>query len=287
MQINKYQILLQIVDNGSIKKASESLGYTQSAVSQALKSTEDEFGIKVLVRKKNGIRLTSEGEQIMPYVRSICNTESYLHQKIDSLKGVFAGNISIGAYHSVAATILPQMIKEFNELHPKIRFHIYEGDFFDIEDWIHDGKVDFGFLSIDEFKQFQTIPLVEDPMVAVVSPESVDARKELFDINLFNDREVIALNEHRDRELFRIFRNNGIKTITKYEVEEYETVIGMVANGLGIGLLPAMSVKDSDNVVCIPTDPYYYRRIGIVLRDLDRAPSAVRAFVDYAEKRYR
>lgn len=287
MQLNKYQILIKIVDSGSIKKASESLGYTQSAVSQTLKSVEEDFGIKLLIRNRNGITLTTEGEQLMPYIRSICNTENYLYQKIDSLKGMFSGIISIGAYHSVAANILPALIKEFNEQYPHIRFNIYEGDLFTIEDWIQEGKIDFGFLALEELSQMQCFPLIEDPMVAVVPSKSADALLEVFNIKSFNERPIVSLNEHRDRELFRIFRANGISTAAKYEVEEYETVIGMVENELGYAFIPLMSARDSTNVAYLPTEPYFSRKIGIALRNLERSSRAVKAFIEYATKRYR
>lgn len=286
MRISKYQILLKIVESGSIKKAAEAVGYTQSAVSQTLKSIEDEFGIQLLIRKRSGLSLTTESEQIMPYIRSICNTENYLQQKIDSLKGIYSGTISIGAYHSVAATILPAMIREFNDLYPNIRFNIYEGDLFSIEEWINEGKIDFGFVALDELSHLQCIPLLNDPMVAIVPSTSEDASLEVFNIEDFNDSSLVTLTEHRDRELYKIFRANNISAQVRYEVEEYETILGMVENELGIGFIPLMAVRENYRVTAIPTEPHYSRSIGIALKDLGRASRAVKAFVDYSEKKY-
>ena len=155
-----------------------------------------------------------------------------------------------------------------------------------IDDWIKNGDVDFGFLALEELEHHQCIKLIDDPMIAVVSPDDEDAKRAFYPIELFKERPLVSLNEHRDRELFRIFRQNNISTVAKYEVEEYETVIGMVANGLGVGYIPFMAVSEKADVVCVPTDPPYSRQLGLALRDLGRASRAVRAFVDYAQKRY-
>ena len=68
MSIKKYEIFLQTADLGSFTKASEMLGYTQSAISHIITSLEDELGVKLLLRDRFGVRLTQEGQQLLPAI---------------------------------------------------------------------------------------------------------------------------------------------------------------------------------------------------------------------------
>lgn len=72
MSIKKYEILMKTADLGSFTKASEVLGYTQSAISHIITGLEDELGLKLLVRDRFGVRLTAEGEALLPAIRAVC-----------------------------------------------------------------------------------------------------------------------------------------------------------------------------------------------------------------------
>ena len=67
--MHRYIALQKIVELGSFSKAAYSLGYTQSALSQAISSLENEMGFKLLKRTRTGSTLTSEGEEMYPYIK--------------------------------------------------------------------------------------------------------------------------------------------------------------------------------------------------------------------------
>ena len=69
--IEKYRALMSAVELGSLTRAAEALGCTQSAVSHAIASLEQELGFRLLLRARSGIRLTDEGERMLPAVRSL------------------------------------------------------------------------------------------------------------------------------------------------------------------------------------------------------------------------
>lgn len=66
--MNKYSIFVKIVELGSFTKAAHSLGYTQSGISQIVKSLENELSTKLLFRSKSGIKLTPDGQRLFPYI---------------------------------------------------------------------------------------------------------------------------------------------------------------------------------------------------------------------------
>ena len=86
--MNKYLVLQKVLERGSFTKAAAELGYTQSSVSQLVASLEDELGIKMLIRSRNGIRLTAEGQRIWPSIERMLNDYEMLEQKVVEVKGL-------------------------------------------------------------------------------------------------------------------------------------------------------------------------------------------------------
>ena len=80
MSISKYETLAKVVELGSLTRAADALGCTQSAVSHTINNLEAELGFSVITRSRAGVKLTADGERIMPSVRGMLNYEEQLRQ---------------------------------------------------------------------------------------------------------------------------------------------------------------------------------------------------------------
>ena len=80
MSLAKYKILISVVEQGSLTRAAAALGCTQSAVSHSINSLEEELGFALIKRGKGGVRLTNEGERLMPAVRNLLSSAEQLSQ---------------------------------------------------------------------------------------------------------------------------------------------------------------------------------------------------------------
>ena len=127
MSISQYEAFLKTIELGSLTKAAESLGYTQSGISHMLNALENECGLKLLVRDRSGVRITSDGQQLLPYFQGICNGQHDLSQKINEIHRLESGLVRVGTFTSVSAQWLPGMIKRFREDYPKIKFELLHG----------------------------------------------------------------------------------------------------------------------------------------------------------------
>ena len=85
VNLNKYQILLKTVELGSITRAAEALGYTQSAVSRVIADLEREWDMELLTRSRTGVVLSSSGAALLPYVQAVCNAGRELEEQVASL----------------------------------------------------------------------------------------------------------------------------------------------------------------------------------------------------------
>ena len=116
MAQTKYEIFLKVVEMGSLTRAAELFGYTQSAVSHAIHALESETGLRLIHRSRTGVRLTPEGEKLMPAFRRIAEAMQNYADTLEKVQGLEKGCVRIGAFNSVAVRWLPRMIKEYQQI---------------------------------------------------------------------------------------------------------------------------------------------------------------------------
>ena len=146
MSLSKYQIFLRTVECGSFTKAAESMSFTQSGVSHAVQSLEDELGVCLLSRSRGGVTLTADGRVLLPQIQRLCTEHHRLVQAAADLKGMESGLVKVASFSSVSAQWLPLILKSFGELYPNIEFEMLTGDYYDqIESWIVSGAAGGGF----------------------------------------------------------------------------------------------------------------------------------------------
>ena len=115
MNLQKYLSFVKTVEYGSFTKAAEILNYTQSGVSRMIADLEKEWGITLLERSKSGVKPTSDGMKLLPYVQNLCADFDKLKMQADELNGLQSGLIRIGTISSVATHWLPNIIKKFQK----------------------------------------------------------------------------------------------------------------------------------------------------------------------------
>ena len=113
VNLNKYQILLKTVELGSITRAAEALGYTQSAVSRVIADLEREWDMELLTRSRTGVVLSSSGAALLPYVQAVCNAGRELEEQVAELHGLTRGTLRVATFASVSIHWLPAIMKEF------------------------------------------------------------------------------------------------------------------------------------------------------------------------------
>ena len=141
----KYLALVKTVETGSFTRAAQALDYAQSSVSKMVADLEQEWGMTLLERSKNGVRLTSAGEQLLPFLRKVLRAYDEMAGQIGRMNGLETGVVCIGTFASVAINWLPNIFARLQRDYPGIEYEMLLGDYAEIEGWIEDGRVDCGF----------------------------------------------------------------------------------------------------------------------------------------------
>ena len=282
MNLAKYEALVTVVELGSLTRAAQSLGCTQSAVSHSIDSLEKELGFPILKRGRAGVQLTAEGERLLPAVNALLGSAEQLNQTAAAIRGLDAGTVRIGAFTSVAVHWLPAVLKEFQTDYPKVEFKLLNGDYHDVEQWLSDGSIDIGFVTVPCALDCECIPLVEDRLLAILPEDSRFASYPRFPLVECETEPFISLLESSDHDARRALEAAGVHPNVRFYTKDDYAIIAMVEQGLGMSIMPELLLKGRhDAFLTLPLVPEAKRTIGIAIAAGSKAGPATRRFADY------
>lgn len=282
MNIQKYEAFLKTVEYGSITKAAQALGYTQSGVSHMLNALENEWGVTLLTRDYTGITLTADGLRLLPLVCSVCTENRKLTNHIGELHGLESGVIRIGTFTSVSVNWLPGIIKNFQQEYPKIDFELLHGCYTEIENWVMDGRADCGFLRLPVRTELESVFLAQDRLMAILPEQHPLAGCERVPLDRLAAEPFILLEEGPRNEITAIFETSRIRPNVRFSLKDNYAIISMVESGLGISILPELVLHRTPyKVIAKELEVPAYRQIGLVLKDVKHSSPAVKRFLHY------
>jgi len=286
MNIQKYLAFLKTVEYGSITKAAEILSYSQSGVSRMIQDIEKEWGLSLLERSRGGVRLTSDGMKLLPYIQSLCTEYEALQKQVQELKGMESGLIRIGTFSSAATHWLPNIIREFQKDYPNIEYELLLGDYTEIETWIQEGRVDCGFLRLPTLPEFDTIFLEQDDFLVILPENHPLTKKEKIFLSDLGKEPFLLLEKDKNTEISDFFRKHDFSPNVHFTLWDDYAILAMVESGMGISLLPRLILKRIPYRVAVrELDVPAYRDIALVLRNQKTAPLAVKRFLEYLSYR--
>ncbi|MGN0423314.1 MAG: LysR family transcriptional regulator [Lachnospiraceae bacterium] len=283
MDLKKLTVFLTVADYGNFTKAGEDLGYTQSGITQMMKSLEQEVGFPLFIKRHHGVTLTNEGEALLPAIRNLLSASESLNQEISFMKGAKKGTIKIGSYISCAIHWLPEIIDKFQKEYPEILFDIIEGDERDLADWVENHKVDIGFTSYQPNQNYKFIPVYDDPMYAVIPKNHPFAEYEEIPIEWYESAPFVVSEYTYVNEVHRLLKRNNVHPDIKYTMSNDFSILSMVEHNLGISILPGMILRGREgNYEARPLKPRAYRRLGMAISSTDHLSPAMKIFIKYA-----
>ena len=265
--MNRYRALIKVVEVGSYTRAAEILGYTQPALSQMIASLEKEIGITLLYRSRYGVRLTPEGERLLPIIQKTIQQCDDLHRVEDEIKGLDSGIVRIGTVSSVSCHWLPGIIKKFWLKYPNVQLVLHQGDYTSICDWVQAGTVDFGFVNPAAAKGLETQILRTDPFVAVLAKSHPLAQKSTVSLQELAAEPYLLLEEGCYSEPLEAFRKAQITPNVRLTMHDDYSILSMVEQGLGYSLLTELVLqKTAYDVAIRPVDEPILRTMALVMK---------------------
>ena len=193
MDSRKLEILMTAVDLGSLSRAAEVVGYTQSGLTHLVDSLEREIGLTLVQRDHSGIALTEEGNALMPAIREFLRANARLENQISAITEKSAQTIRVAAYASIAMRWMPEILYRFRRVCPHIDVDLRTVDhelepFELLEAW----RTDVIFAARQSAFACDWTPLHNDAMYAILPADYPTDGRETFPITEF-EADVQAL----------------------------------------------------------------------------------------------
>ena len=122
------EVFITVAKLGSFRKAADKLGYTQAGISYIINSMEEQAGIKLFEREFGGVKLTQDGENLLPVMKQLYSCEQLVNQQIDKLKGLDTGHIRLLSFNTVIVCYLPKILRDFKAKYPGIDIELLACD---------------------------------------------------------------------------------------------------------------------------------------------------------------
>ena len=279
MDSKKVNALLLSIERGSLTSAANELGYTQSGLTHMMNALEDELGLNLLVRSKNGVRLSPAGQALLPKMRALIDAAEDLELEAERLRQRSYTTLRLGAYSSVASRWLPAILSAFRRVDPNTEVQIDVGGIPDIYEKLKSDQLDCAIVSFQESlcQGLSYIHLGEDPLVAIL-PET-DDHEGRFPIADFVNLDFLMPSDGFDMDILPLFSHihgKGQPRI-RYTNLSDSAIVSMVEHNLGVSLLSELIMQDIHNAVrVLPLDPPASRRLGIATGERQQNDKVIR-----------
>ncbi len=231
-----------VVEGGGFHAAAERLGRSQPAISQAIRSLEDELGGTLFERGTRGY-LTPLGRSFYPMAAELLESSGRLMRTAQQMAAGQAGRVAVAAVPSVASRLLPEAVGSFMAAHAGSQLTLYDEPAGTVQRRVREGHIDVGIASLENRdSELAFEPLFHDPLVLVcardhplAAAEEPVAWESVLSYALIDNGTTRLIPEPDKRAAFEQAR---------YAVPHIFSLLSMVEVGLGLTTLPRLAVPD-------------------------------------------
>ena len=282
MEVEKVKALLRAIDLGNMSSAATELGYTPSGISRMMASLEEETGVRLVNRNRNGISPTEACNQLLPSFISLVNSANHLEQNIAEISGVITGEVRVATAYSTYYKFLTDLIKEFCIEYPGIAVYVTAGRSSALMAELERDKLDFCLISYRE-GTCEWIHLIDDPFYIWVPKDHPAVDDGVYDIRRIYDDSYIDLYPGRESDGSLMFKSYDINPPIRYKTSDAFAAYSMVEAGLGVTTVNGVSINQwHENVTALPISPSYNVPIGIAVPETGRISPSAKRFRDFA-----
>jgi DNA-binding transcriptional LysR family regulator len=250
LNVRRLRVLAEVARLGSFSGAAEALSYTQSAVSQQVATLEAETGMTLLERHARGVRVTPAGQALVEHAEGILARLEAAEAELSAIAGLRAGRLRMASFPTAGATLMPLAIATFRSSYPEIELTLAEGEPEEITPRLRAGEFDLALLfEFDEpeagMDGLERIELLHDPMYLALPREHRLAGKSGLRLEDLRGEAWVQTSRQSPcaRHVVRSCHAAGFEPNVSFESDDYQTVQGLVAAGVGVALIPELALS--------------------------------------------
>jgi DNA-binding transcriptional LysR family regulator len=287
MYLEQLRHFYTVAETGSFTEASRKLLLTQPAVSNQIRKLEEDIGQKLFERQGRRVQLTRAGEILYAHTRKIFQQLREAEGILEDLKSLETGSLSLGTVDVVSIYVLPQIFREFHEKYPRVEISIQVDNSTNISRGVLEGEFDLGFVTLPvEENNLNWIPIYQDQM-RVIAPAGhpLTNKKTVSLADLEQTTLIIYKKGSVTRKIIEgVFEKDGRTLMPDMEIDRPEAMKRLVEAGLGVSILPEMSVikeLEEGTLVSLPIGKVSFERhLGLIYRKGQFFSPSTLAFLD-------
>ncbi|MBD2089606.1 LysR family transcriptional regulator [Microcoleus sp. FACHB-1515] len=255
VKLSQVRAFVAVAECSNFGEAGLQLGVSQSAISHAIATLEDQLGVVLLTRGRHGAMLTPAGEQILPHARQMLQVLAAIGNEARLVRGLQGGQVRVSTFRSIATHILPEMIARFRQAYPQVSVSLdlvrgSDG----VEQALRQGRADIGFICVpvanpDEFELWE---LMRDEYVALLPPDT-----QVDEPLTWNELARFPLIFPPEEDYCAILIRNHLAQVAphlkpSYRINEDSAIVSMVMQGLGATIIARLAAAP------LPTEARVY-----------------------------
>jgi DNA-binding transcriptional LysR family regulator len=250
LNVGRLRVLKEVAYRGSLSGAAEALSYSQSAVSQQISALEAETGMTLLERHPRGVSLTAAGQTLVGHAEGILARLEAAEAALSGIAGLRGGRLRMASFPTAGATLMPLAIATFRSAYPGVELTLAEGEPEEIVPRLRAGELDlallFEFAGETPLQEGMTrVELLEDPMYLALARKHALASKGKLRLEDLRGESWVQTSRSSPcaRHVVRSCHAAGFEPQVSFESDDYQTVQGLVAAGVGVALIPELALS--------------------------------------------
>lgn len=286
MELRQLEYFLMVSEVQSFTRAAERLYISQPAVTNAIRSLENELEIQLFDRSQKKILLTSEGKIFYHHVKHVMKGISNTLSEINNLKNLNSGLIVIGLTYFSIFDIGTKILQEFNHQFPNVVISISEKDLISTEQELVEETIDIAFTFKNDNPMLSYIPLANDELVVCCGNKHKLRYKNSIDwISLKNEKFIMSPTTTFFQMYIKVHLDEfNIVPHFLFEPLSVQTIKNLVAGNSGISILPRNLCEADSNLITIPFYPPIYLPYYLAFKKNRIQSHATKSFIEFSQK---
>jgi LysR family transcriptional regulator, hydrogen peroxide-inducible genes activator len=245
MEFHQLRYVCAVAEAGSFSRAAERCQVAQPSLSQQVLKLEKDLGAKLFDRLGRSVRLTESGRAFIPHARSILAQMEAARSSVAEKSVDNRGSVAVGVIPTVAPYLMPRYTAAFARKYPDAKIRIVEQTTPELIASLRELSVDFAILALPlRHKDLEFSPICTEPLFAVLPRDHPHAADESLTLKTLRGEPFVMLRDGH------CFRDLSIAACTRaritpkiaFEGAQFSSLLGMVAAGVGISLVPQMAI---------------------------------------------
>lgn len=291
MELRHLRYFEAVARHSHVTRAAAELHIAQPALSKQISQLEQELGVALFDRIGRNVRLTEAGESLLPHVHAILAQVEAARAEMAERVGLRRGRASVGTPPTVGTQLLPRALAAFNERYPGIELRLHEAGIQTLLELLETGLADVAVVTLPVGDPALTVvPLFSEDLVVAVGRNHRLASHDSITLGELRDEPWLLSPENyelRDAALHAC-RRAGFTPRVVLDGGEMDTMLRLVAAGMGASLVPRLAVQGSNDLAVLRvSDQTLQRSLGIVWRGDRTASPAARALREFLVEQLR